>query len=44
MLESIPDAQETKGSLYDVWTKLCVLYARENRVDDHLWRRGARAI
>lgn len=29
MLESISDAQETKGSLYDVWTKLCALYVRE---------------
>ena len=45
MQESIPDAQETKGSLYDVWTKLCALYVREkHRTDDHLWRRGARAI
>ena len=29
MQESIPDAQEMKGSLYDVWTKLCALYVRE---------------
>ena len=29
MQESISDAQEMKGSLYDVWTKLCALYVRE---------------